>query len=568
MLTADLIHKVRATARLATDPNPLQKLRFRLRLATDPHPQVQGEFIHTKARTLATITLFLLPLHLFVSVILFVVYGPQIWSWRLVLMGGAGTLIAYRLSRTRYILAGINLFIVSMLLLALSVVYVSADSFSAVTVLLPMYFASMFGSFRRLVTVCFVSIVSVIVLSRVIPGDWKDIYGVILLLIVTSIMIAVRTRLQWQAESQLRQRNQQLAESETRFRAAIDASIGLFFLLKPLRGPDHQIQDFIVVDANTKSAAQLQIEYAALVNQPISVVIPAAYRDELYLQCKTVINEGKAAEKQFQTLNHVWEYQAVPVGDSVAVIGFDITARKEAEKRRVELQIERERVTILQRFIGDMSHDLMTPLSIISSSSYLLGKVQHPEQRDQHVRQINDQTMRLKGIFDTMLVQSRLDNLTRRDLACEAVDVNGLMQNMVASFQSLAGIKAQQLTFVASPQPALAFMDKASMEVALGNLVDNAIKYTPDGKAITVSCKMDVQEIIIVVEDSGIGIPVNELPLIFERFYRVEAHRPLTAGAGLGLSITKKIIELHGGTITAENRAEGGMRFCVSLRKA
>jgi signal transduction histidine kinase len=535
-------------------------------VVTSPHAQINDENLKRSARLLAAITLALIPLHVFVSIALYAVYGSATWSWKLVMVSGAVTAVVYILSRGRFIRMGVNLFIVEMITSAISLLYVNADAYSAVTSLLPIYFASMFRSLRRLILTAVVTIGAVFVVSRLIPGDWEEIYGVLILLIVTSMMIVIRSYLQWQAESELHLRNQQLADSEARFRAAIDASIGMFFLLKAVRGADGQIQDFILVDVNTRVAKGLQREYGMLVNQPISAVIPVVYQNELFVQCKRVVDSGTPINTEIRTLNRWWEYQAVPVMGGVAVIGFDITARKEVEKRQVELQIERERVAILQRFIRDVSHDLMTPLSIIGSSSYLAGKLEAQDQRDLHLRQIDEQTARLKNMFEEMLIQSRLDNLTSQDLDCQPIAMDQLLQKLVTSFENIAQRKSQRLIFQACERAAVTLVDKASMEIAIANIIDNALKYTPEAGTIRVSCECGQEDVIIRVEDNGSGIPVHEVDSVFERFYRVEAHRPLTGGSGLGLSITKKIIELHGGSIVAENRIEGGMRFSVSLR--
>ncbi len=545
-----------------------RRLRSASCFATKPYPNIESEVLRGKARLLAAVTLALIPLHILVSMVLYNVYGPLIWSYRVVLVSGVATTIAYILSRSRFVLLGVNFFVGEMIALAILLLYVNADAYSAVIALLPIYFASMFRSAQRLIVTVVVSISAVFVISRLVPGDWEQIYGVLVLLIVTSMMIVIRSHLQWQAESELQLRNWQLAESEGNFRAAIDASIGMFFLLKAVRGADGQIQDFILVDVNKKVAQQFKRDYTQLINRPISEVIPEVYQHDLFVQCKRVVDEGMAVSAEIRTQNRWWEYQAVPVMGGAAVIGFDITARKEAEKRQVELQIERERVTILQRFIGDMSHDLMTPLSIIGSSSYLVRKVETQDKRNLHLRHIDEQTARLKNMFEEMLVQSRLDNLGYQDLECKPVDLNLVLQKLTSSYSSMAQMKSQQLIFKSCKQVAVVSMDQASMEIALGNMIDNALKYTPDAGAITVSCDGAQENVTIRVEDSGVGIPVQELDAIFERFYRVEAHRPLTAGSGLGLSITKKIIELHGGSIVAENRAEGGMRFSVNLPKA
>jgi signal transduction histidine kinase len=155
--------------------------------------------------------------------------------------------------------------------------------------------------------------------------------------------------------------------------------------------------------------------------------------------------------------------------------------------------------------------------------------------------------------------------LTPYDLELKPVDMNDLLRQVIAMFEPMVQKKRQQLVFQATDRPALLVIDETRLKVALSNLVDNALRYTGHEGTVFVSCQSQQEAITIEVLDEGPGIPLNNLPYIFDGFYRVEEHRPQTAGSGLGLSISKKIVELHGGTIEARNRPAGGMSFRVHL---
>ena len=98
------------------------------------------------------------------------------------------------------------------------------------------------------------------------------------------------------------------------------------------------------------------------------------------------------------------------------------------------------------------------------------------------------------------------------------------------------------------------------------NLVDNAVNYAPEGTTIELRAVRRGQDVEVSVSDAGPGIPPEDVKRVFERFYRVDKSRSRPGGTGLGLSIVKHLVELHGGTVRAENRPEGGARFVVTLR--
>ncbi len=216
--------------------------------ATKPHPLVEDENSQLNVRLLANLTLTVLPLHIFTALALFAAYGPMIRSGKLVLVSLVATLLVYLFSRTRYAETAVNLFIIELLVLTIALLCINADAYSAVTALLPIYTASMFRSVKRLVITATTTIVCVFVMSRLIPGNWDEIFGVLTLLIITAVVIVIRSNLLFRAKTQLRRRNEQLAESEARFRAAIDAGVSIFFLLKAARDAEGSVQDFIVVD--------------------------------------------------------------------------------------------------------------------------------------------------------------------------------------------------------------------------------------------------------------------------------------------------------------------------------
>jgi two-component system sensor histidine kinase KdpD len=114
------------------------------------------------------------------------------------------------------------------------------------------------------------------------------------------------------------------------------------------------------------------------------------------------------------------------------------------------------------------------------------------------------------------------------------------------------------------PDLPLVPMDSLLVEQVLVNLLDNALKYTPEGRPIDLSVRLEKDRLVVEVADQGPGLPPEDLPRLFDKFYRGPQNGK-TAGAGLGLSICKGFVEIHGGTITAENRPQGGALFRFTL---
>lgn len=543
-----------------------RRLRQRAVLATNPHPLVEAEASQLNARILAYLTLIILPLHILTALALFAAYGPLIRSGRLVLASLLVTLFIYLLSRTRFVETAVNLFITELLVLAIALLYINADAYSAVTALLPIYIASMFRSVRRLTITAIIAIGSVFALSQLIPGNWVELFGVLTLLIITTIVIIVRSNLQWQAESELRRRNEQLTESEARFRAAIDAGLSIFLLLRTEHTSRGLSQDIIIVDANLRATELFQIAYDELIGKSILHLLPESYRQHFVPLFQQVREGGIPILNEIVMIQNVWlEYQIIPVGGGIALSAEDISERKKIERTQMELTLEHERLAMLHNFINDVSHDLRTPLSIINTNAYLAGKTQHDDQQVVRLQEIQNQVSHLDSMIDDMLNHSQLNLLTNEDLERNLVDLNDLLQDLIKTFKPMAQQKNQQLVFQASDQPARLSIDKTRLKVAISNIIDNALRYTQDSGTVVVSCQASHTGVTIVITDDGPGISLESLPHIVESFYRAEAHRPQNAGAGLGLSITNKIVKLHGGTIEAQNRPTGGMSFRVFL---
>jgi PAS domain S-box-containing protein len=255
-------------------------------------------------------------------------------------------------------------------------------------------------------------------------------------------------------------------------------------------------------------------------------------------------------------------------GNVLGLVGIsrDVTERKQLEDQTLRLLAEQERVEILQRFLTDMSHDFRTPLSIINSSVYFLRRENiNRNLFDEKVNNIEVQSDRMLKLLDDLLEMGQLDqksviyNFTQEN-------INPLIQTIVDDFQSVVNLKQQTITFVPDLTISNTRIDALKLSRAIINLVQNAINYTPNGGSISLRTQLKHQMIEFSISDTGLGIAPADFPHIFERFYRADAARSLaTGGSGLGLPITKQIVQGHDGTITAQSELGKGTTFVIQL---
>ncbi len=243
----------------------------------------------------------------------------------------------------------------------------------------------------------------------------------------------------------------------------------------------------------------------------------------------------------------------------------DITQRKQLEAQTIELLAERERVKVLQRFVSDMSHDFRTPLSILSNSLYLLQKNTDPEKRQTHAVKAERQIKRMEKLLNELLQSARLDE-NKVSFQFRQTDINTFLEPVIREYASLATEKQIDVQFVSDYNSCAACIDPTEFDHAFRNVIENAITYTPKGGCVTVRTTTHDQQTIISIRDTGIGISNNDLPHIFERFYRADQARSTdTGGNGLGLSIVKRIVEVHKGRIDVNSQLDVGTEFRISL---
>ncbi len=250
----------------------------------------------------------------------------------------------------------------------------------------------------------------------------------------------------------------------------------------------------------------------------------------------------------------------------------DITYRKrmeaeiiEKERMQVALEKERELRELKNRFLSMMGHELNTPLASISLSYDMLKKykdVSTEEENEQALDNIHQQVNHLRDMVSDVMTLSRSEasglEIDRRD-----ADLITYCRDVVEEFQ-FTYHQTHEVEFECDEREIRAQIDRRQLRKAFTNLLSNAIKYSPNGGTVWFRLALDGKEAVIEVEDSGIGIPENDQPRLFEPFHRAGNVDNLP-GTGLGLPITKQTVELHGGSISFNSVPNNGTTFTVRL---
>jgi signal transduction histidine kinase len=244
--------------------------------------------------------------------------------------------------------------------------------------------------------------------------------------------------------------------------------------------------------------------------------------------------------------------------------------RDELRRLTVALNAMLERIDAsfkrITQFTADASHDLRTPVAVIRTvAEVTLRKARTREQYTEALAKILRTSEETTSLLENLLTLARADaGAMGMDLLVIDLDIHVRRAQERAIL--LAGSKSLDIDLRTPGTPVWVRADSIAIDRLLLILLDNAIKYTPDGGFCEIELLPGPQQIQVLVRDSGIGIAEHELSLIFERSYRTNRARSReTGGAGLGLAIARWITEMHGGTITAESQIGTGSLFRVTL---
>jgi signal transduction histidine kinase len=237
----------------------------------------------------------------------------------------------------------------------------------------------------------------------------------------------------------------------------------------------------------------------------------------------------------------------------------------------VESIDELRRTDRLRReLIANVSHDLRSPLATIQGyleTIMIKDETLSDEERQAYMEIVLKNTRSLNALVGELFELSKLD-AQQVEPKFESISVADLVQDLAMHFRPVADKAGVKFEVEMPERIALVKADIALVERAISNLIDNAIRYTPEGGEVKISTSDDTTAVTVEVVDTGIGIPDEDLPHIFERFYRVEKSRSRDPGrGGLGLAIAKKILDLHGSNLDVRSILNHGTTFSFSLPK-
>lgn len=222
-----------------------------------------------------------------------------------------------------------------------------------------------------------------------------------------------------------------------------------------------------------------------------------------------------------------------------------------------------ETILALRRFAADAAHELKTPLTALRTNLDLAQNELDPGRLETYLIRANDQVLQLDRLVGELLDLSRLESGTHPAVE-ELLDLKELVRNTSEVYATRAEQTGLSFSLELPNQPVNLLGRQIQLELAVSNLLDNALKYTHTEGWVRAKLTLEGDHAIFMVEDNGIGIPPDDLPDVFNRFHRAGNARS-RQGSGLGLAIVNAVAHAHQGQVSAENRPGGGAKFTLSL---
>ncbi|WP_336214098.1 two-component system sensor histidine kinase CreC [Enterobacter sp. P82] len=238
-----------------------------------------------------------------------------------------------------------------------------------------------------------------------------------------------------------------------------------------------------------------------------------------------------------------------------------------SELRKLAQALENMRIRLegknyIEHYVHSLTHELKSPLAAIRGAAEILAEQPSPQVARRFIDNILVQNARMQSLVEKLLAQARLEN--RVEIVPKSVDVDALFARLADARSTL--LTAKNITLTCKSTALCVEGDAELLEQALGNLLDNAIDFTPEGGAVQLAAHEGDKQIHFTVTDSGSGIPDYALTRIFERFYSLPRDNGLKS-SGLGLAFVQEVARLHQGEITLRNRDEGGVMATLILHR-
>lgn len=310
-----------------------------------------------------------------------------------------------------------------------------------------------------------------------------------------------------------------------------------------------------MIHSNSAAMALSGVEYGASFTEFVD-----ALGVDLTLEQLNYLDRNRVVERQSNIGTRIIRILFAPYADEedknggTVVVLQDITEQTKLDMARRE-------------FVANVSHELRTPITTIKSyAETILDMAQEETPETGFIKVIEQEADRMTRIVTDLLTLSRLDNSAKQALDKKVFNLSDLVKSVVEKLKINANNLGLSISYKEEGDTSAFFGDKDRMEQVITNIISNAVKYTPSGGEVEVTCSAKYTEAVVRVSDNGIGIPEKDLPRIFERFYRVDKARSReSGGTGLGLAIAKELVEMHGGRIDIKSREGKGTSVIISL---
>lgn len=276
---------------------------------------------------------------------------------------------------------------------------------------------------------------------------------------------------------------------------------------------------------------------------------------------ESVVSTASEVTREVTIQGREWVIIATPLYDDAAIRGAVAVVRDMTQERRLN--------KLREDFITNITHELRTPISLLQgySEAIIDDIADTVEAKNELAQIIHDESLRIGRLVNQSLDLARME-AGDTNLVVEEVEINPFLERIVRKFQGLADEREIKLGLVNAVDKRTYRFAPDGIEQVLTNLIDNAITHTENAGAVQVLVSDDKDQLIMIVKDSGSGIPEEDLPFVFERFYKADKSRTrktARTGNGLGLAIAKNIIQAHGGTIKVTSKLHEGTTFTIRL---
>ncbi|WP_018751442.1 ATP-binding protein [Paenibacillus sanguinis] len=280
---------------------------------------------------------------------------------------------------------------------------------------------------------------------------------------------------------------------------------------------------------------------------------------------RRVLEQEGDQKMNVHVMKGVWSVHMAPLASDGEIRGAVAVLRDVTEEVRLE-KMRRD-------FVANVSHEIRTPLSMMQgySEALLDGMASSPEESAELAQVIHEESLRMSRLVRDLLDLARME-AGHTDMSMHPVDFRELAERVYRKFQVRAKDSGVELKLELGTEDLVVYADEDRLEQVLTNLLDNALRHTSENGEVVFSAAMHgteqgAKELHVDVRDNGAGIPRDDLPFIFERFYKADKARVRggNSGTGLGLSIVKNIVNAHHGTITADSEIGQGTTFRFTI---